>query len=207
MIEQLTDIYPVTLRDGRTVVIRPLDAGDRAALTAFGHALPQDDLRYFPDDLQCPEAFARLVKPQVAAPGRQFVAVAGHMIVGYGALRCLAGCSCDVAEIDLVVSAGWRRSGLGKALAGAILDAARDLELTQVVAEMLVEHVARRAIFERLGFSIEGVLEGLVCDQYGRHYDLLVMAYQIDYEQRGALPQVVYGVSGAGYGDPSLAIS
>ena len=182
MLEHVTDIYPVTLRDGRTVIIRRLEAGDHAALTAFGQTLRQDELRYIPGDFQLPEAFARLVKPQVAAHGRQLVALAGDTIVGYSALRCLTGCS-RVAEIDLVISAGWRRTGLGKALAGAVLDAAHDLEVTQVVAEMLVEQVAGRAIFEQLGFSIEGVLDGLVCDQHGQHHDLLIMAYQIDDEQ------------------------
>src|SRR5262245_6470306 len=98
MIEQLTDIYSVTLREGRTVVIRPLDAGDHAALTAFCQALPQDDRRYIPDDLQRPEVFARLAKPQVVMHWRQLVALAGDMIVGYSALRCLAGCSPDVGE-------------------------------------------------------------------------------------------------------------
>jgi len=41
------------------------------------------------------------------------------------------------------------------------------------------EQIAARVIFERLGFSIEGVLEGQVCDQHGRYYNLLVIAYQL----------------------------
>lgn len=184
MIEQLTDIHPATLRDGRTVVIRPLADGDRAALTAFGRTLPQDDISSIPDDLQNPEVIAWLVNMRAAAHWRQFVATAGNAIVGYSALRRLAGSSRDVAEVYLVVSAGWRRSGLGSALAEATLDAAHELEVTQVVAEMLEEHVAGRVIFERLDFSIEGVLEGQVRDQHGRYHDLLVMAYQIDDEQR-----------------------
>jgi L-amino acid N-acyltransferase YncA len=180
MIAQLIDRQPVTLRDGRTVVIRSLAFGDRAALTAFGRALPQAELHCIPAELQSPEAIARLVTLSGTAQYRQIVATAGNAIVGYGAVQQLSGRSREVAEGQLIVSAGWRHCGLGSALAMAMLDAAYELEVSQVVVELLAEQIAGRAIFERLGFSIEGALEGQVCDRYGRYHDLLVMAYRID---------------------------
>jgi len=179
MTEQLIDIGVTTLRDGRTVVVRPLEAADRAALTAFGHALPQSDLEYIPDDFQSADVIGRLINMRAAEHWRQFVAASGDAIVGYSAVRRLSGWSSHVGEIHLVVSAGWRRSGLGNVLAATIFDAARELDVTHVIVEMLEEQVSGRAIFERLGFGIEGLLEDQVCDRHGRRHNLLVMGYQI----------------------------
>jgi N-acetylglutamate synthase-like GNAT family acetyltransferase len=149
---------------------------DRAALTAFGHALPEGDFQYISDDLRTPEVIGRLLAQRADARWLQLVAAAGDAIVGYAALQRQAGWSGDIGEIRLAVSAGWRRSSLGSALVAAILDAAHELDMAQVVVEMLEEQVAGRLFFERLGFSIEGVLEGQVCDQHGRSQNLLVMA-------------------------------
>jgi L-amino acid N-acyltransferase YncA len=185
MTEQLLDTGVVVLRDGREVVVRPLDAGDRLALMAFGRALPHYDLEYIPDDFASVEVIDRLLNMRVADHWRQLIATAGDVIVGYGAVRRLAGWSSHVGEVRLVISAGWRRNGLGSVLAAAVLDAARELGVAQVVVEMLEEQVAGRAIFERLGFGIEGLLEDQVCDRHGRRHNLLVMGYTpIDLQEK-----------------------
>jgi RimJ/RimL family protein N-acetyltransferase len=180
MNKQLLDIGVTLLEDGRAVAIRTLAAGDYAALLAFARALPHNDYEYIPDDFHDPELIGRLIAMSPAAHWRQLIASSGDTIVGYSAVRRLSGWSSHVGEILLVVSAGWRCAGLGSVLAGAILDAAHELEVTQVIVEMLEEQAAGRAIFERLGFSIEGLLEGQVRDRQGRHHNMLVMARPID---------------------------
>src|SRR6266540_7076707 len=107
----------IRLRDGRTTTIRPLNPDDRPALLAFGHALPPEELLYMQDDFSSPEVISRLTGACAADHWRQFLAVAGDMVVGYGAALRLAGWSSHVAEIQLIVSRGWRRGGLGTAMA------------------------------------------------------------------------------------------
>jgi ribosomal protein S18 acetylase RimI-like enzyme len=179
MTEQLLDISATVLRDGREVVIRPLEASDRAALTAFGHALPQDDLEYIEDDFQNPEVISRLINMHMAEHWRQIVATAGDAIVGYSAVRRLAGWSSHIGKIQLVVSGGWRRNGLGTILATQILSIAHELGTTQAVVEMLEEQRRGQAIFERLGFRLEGILDDQVRDRQGRRHNLLILAYQM----------------------------
>ena len=179
MTELLLETGATALRDGREVTIRQIDAGDRAALSAFGHALPQSDLQYIPDDFQSTEVIARLINMRSAEHWRQLVATAGDAIVAYGAVRRLPGWSSHVGEIHLVVGAGWRRSGLGSALAAAILDAAREQGATQMIVQMLEEQCGGRAIFERLGFQIEGTLLDHVRDRYGRSHNLLILGRQM----------------------------
>jgi L-amino acid N-acyltransferase YncA len=180
MSDQAIATTRVTLRGGKTAEIRPLGEGDRQALLSFGRALPQDDLLYLEDDFQSVEIIARLVNASYAENWRQIVALSEDgAIVGYSAARRLAGRSSHVADIVLLVKDDWRRSGLGTALAQAIFDAARDLGATKVIVEILEELVSGRAIFERLGFRVEGTLTGHALDRQGRPHNLLILAYHV----------------------------
>src|SRR6059036_2225987 len=119
MIDQQVQAPKTPLRDGRTVIIRALGEDDYAALLAFGAGLPQDDLLYLENDFQNPDIIRRLVNASAAENWRQVVAVADGAIVGYSAVRRLAGWSSHVADIHLTIGDGWRRSGLGTAMAQA----------------------------------------------------------------------------------------
>jgi RimJ/RimL family protein N-acetyltransferase len=180
MIDPRSEAPPIiTLRDGREVTIRALAEDDRAALHAFGKALPQDDWLYLENDLQNPDIILRLVNAHAAENWRQIVAVADQAIVAYSAVRRLHGWSSHVADIQLIISDGWRRSGLGTAMAQAIFTAARDLGANKVIVEMLEERIAGRAIFERLGFRVEGMLSQHARDRHDHPHNLLILAYHI----------------------------
>lgn len=180
MVEQeLEEPHLAILRDGRGVTIRPLGEDDRAALLAFGMALPQDDLLYLKEDFQNPDIIVRLINAYAAENWRQLVALADGAIVGYSVARRLPGWSSHVADIGLIVGGPWRRKGLGTALARATFDAARDLGVDKVIVEMLEEQRSGQAIFARLGFHVEGSLSGHARDRYGRRHNLLIMSYQV----------------------------
>jgi ribosomal protein S18 acetylase RimI-like enzyme len=177
MVELEREMFaPSVLRDERAVTIRPLDELDRPALLAFGRALPYGDLLYLADDLSSPEVIARLINVRFAENWRQLVALAGDQIIGYGALRRLPGWSRHVAGIHLVVSAGWRRYGLGTLLAQALVDTASDLAIDKLIVELIENQRAGRAIFERLGFQIEGRFSSHAYDRQGGCHTLIVMA-------------------------------
>jgi RimJ/RimL family protein N-acetyltransferase len=179
MIAQQTEVPKTILRDGRTVLIRPLDEGDYMALLAFGAALPQDDLLYLENDFRNPDIIRRLVNASAAENWRQVIALADGAIVGYSAVRRLSGWSSHVADIHLTVGDGWRRSGLGTAMAQAIFDAARDLGVSKVIVEMMERQEPGRAIFERLGFRVEGTLSQHARDRHGQAHNLLILAYHV----------------------------
>ena len=180
MTDSPADASTTTLRDGRAVTIRPLREDDYATLLAFGAALPQDDLLYLENDFQNPDIIRRLVNAAAAENWRQVVALADSAIVGYSAVRRLSGWSSHVADIHLTVGQGWRRSGLGTALAQAIFDSARDLGVSKVIVEMMERQNAGRAIFERLGFRIEGILSQHARDRHGQQHNLLILSYHVN---------------------------
>ena len=169
----------ITLRDGRIATIRPLSEEDRSAMLAFGQALPEEDRTYMEDDFHSPEIINRLVNAHAAENWRQIVAEHEGTLVAYGAARRMPGWSSHVADIVLIVNADWRRNGIGTLMAQALFDAARNLGGTKVIVELLAEQTAGRAIFERLGFSVEGVLRGHAHDSRGGLHDLLIMAYHV----------------------------
>lgn len=171
---------PITLRNGQQVMIRPLAEDDRAALMRFGQQLPQDDLIYLEDDLQSPEIINRLVNASAAENWRQVVAVCDDgEIVGYSAVRRLTGWSSHVGDIQLMVESSYRRSGLGTEMAKSIFEAARGLGVAKVIVEILAVQTGGRAIFERLGFSREGIFSKHAHDRHGNRHDLVVMAYHV----------------------------
>lgn len=179
MVDEQLAARQASLHNGETAAIRPLNEDDRAALLAFGQALPQDDLLYFEDDFQSPEIIGRLVNAHQAENWRQTVAVADGEIVGYSSVRRLHGWSSHVADIVLLVSPKCRRSGVGVALAQATFKAARDLGASKVIVEMLEEQQAGRAIFERLGFRVEGTLSKHARDRQGKYHNLLILSYHV----------------------------
>ena len=179
MVDEQLAVRQATFQNGQTATIRPLGENDRAALLAFGQALPQDDLLYLEDDFQSPEIIARLVNAHQAENWRQTVAEANGEIVGYSSVRRLHGWSSHVADIVLLVSPKCRRSGVGVALAQATFDAARELGVSKVIVEMLEEQLAGRAIFERLGFRVEGTLSKHTRDRQGQYHDLLILSYHV----------------------------
>lgn len=170
-----------TLRDGRTVTIRPLTEEDRNALLEFGQSLPEVDSLYLEDDFQNPDIITRLANAAAAENWRQFVAVAeDDTIVGYTSVRRLPGWSSHVADIHLLVDENWRRNGLGSALARQIFDAAPDLGVTKVIVEMLEKQSDGREIFYQLGFRVEGMLHNHARDRNGTLHNLLVLAYHME---------------------------
>lgn len=166
------------LRDGRTVVIRPLAAGDSAALMAFGNALPQDDWQYLQNDLRSPDVVTRLINARDAEHWRQLVAVAeGGQVAAYSSARMLPGWSSHVADIQLLVAEGWRRTGLGTLVAGQIVAAARAIGAKKVMVDMVEEQGAGQSIFRALGFQQEGRLINHTRDRDGQRHNLIVLGY------------------------------
>jgi hypothetical protein len=158
MKQQLSEHNSISLRDGRSVYVRPLTPADGPALLAFGHALPFDDDQPITGDWRNPEIINWLIKAAVLDHWRQVIATSGDIIVGYGAALRLPGWSSHVAEIYVIVSRGWRHTGLDAVLQSFLLRAARDLGATKAIVELLSEQQPDRLVFERLGFRAEGTL-------------------------------------------------
>lgn len=180
MIERAEAPVATMLSNGQTVTIRPLTEHDREALLQFGRSLPDDDWLYLETDLHNPDIINRLVNAYAAENWRQFVAVTeSGEIVAYSAVRRLPGWSNHVGDIHLIVHKDYRRCGLGTAMAQTIFEAARDLGIAKVIVEVMQEQTGGIAIFERLGFKIEGTFSHHARDHAGHCHHLYILAHHI----------------------------
>lgn len=173
----MTEPTTFTTDDGRTIVIRRLAEDDRDRLLEFGTALDKDDWLYLDVDLQAASTVQRLINAVDARNWRQLVAVDGERIVGYANVRQLPGWKSHVGDIALVVRSETRGTGVGAALATALIEAASELQLRKLILEIVEEQRAGRAIFKRLGFHHEGLLEDHAIDHAGQPRNLAILAY------------------------------
>ncbi len=174
--------YPTNdlLRDGTAVVFRPATSADRDSLIGFARALNEEALLFLREDITSPDVVDEWLVD--IANGETFTVVAevGDRIVGYGSLHTEpARWTRHVGEIRINVHPDYRGTGLGGLLAGEIRAIAPAFGVRTLSAQMPVDQLTARTVFERLGFRHQAILPGWVMDRDGRHLDLLVMATEI----------------------------
>jgi [ribosomal protein S18]-alanine N-acetyltransferase len=139
--------------------LRPMLPSDLAAVLALEHEL-------FPDDAWTPEMFADEVSqpPEsrlylVAEGGDVLNASKESGLAGYAGLMFVPdGVSADVLTIA-VSKAHWGK-GIGSALLGALIDAARRRSCEQVFLEVRKDNPRARGLYLRRGFEEIGVRRG-----------------------------------------------
>jgi ribosomal protein S18 acetylase RimI-like enzyme len=152
----------------------------RDALVGFFSDLPEGDRTFIKEDVTDPAVVASWTGAD--AGGRRWVALEdadAGAVLGYLAVRRLAGWSDHVGEVRLVIGPSSRGTGLGKQLARHALTQAVEDGLSKLVVEVVAEQSAAVALFSGLGFSGEALLEDHIRDRNGELRDLLVLAHHV----------------------------
>jgi acetyltransferase len=166
----------LTLKDGRSVAIRPMRPDDFERSYGFFCALPEEDRKYLRVDVtqrnMVAERAANLDPRRVV----RLVAVHGEEIVADGALELAGhGWGDNVAEIRLIVARPFQRAGLGTRMARELFFLAADRKVDRIVARMMGPQLGARNIFRRLGFKQEFVIPQHVRDRSGVWQDMVIM--------------------------------
>ena len=111
-------------------------------------------------------------------------------VVGYVRIRPATGLAASRHVLEMVglavdPAAGGR--GVGRALVGAALDAARANGFRRVTLRVLATNTAARALYEACGFTVEGILRGQF-NLDNRDVDDVLMAYAIATRRAGTVP-------------------
>jgi ribosomal protein S18 acetylase RimI-like enzyme len=162
--------------------IRPIEAGDRPALSGFFARIPESDRTFLKEDVADPRVLEEWVSP---GAGRA-IAVEDGEVAGAVAVMRLVGWSSHVGEVRLVVDPDHRGRGIGRSLARHAVREAVDMELRKLVVEVIADQGALIAMFRGLGFEPEALLTDHVRDRSGQTRDLIVLANSVD-EQFAAL--------------------
>jgi [ribosomal protein S18]-alanine N-acetyltransferase len=127
-----------------------MSVDDLADVNALEHEL-------FPDDAWSPEMFADEVS-QPPDSRLYLVAETGTVLAGYAGVMFLPGGQADVLTIA-VREDHWGR-GIGSALLGALIDAARDRGCTEMFLEVRADNDRAHGLYLRRGFTDLGIRRG-----------------------------------------------
>jgi ribosomal protein S18 acetylase RimI-like enzyme len=159
------------------IEITGFSAGDVDDVWAFFQRVPEGDRTLVKE----PVTELAAVQAWVGdARALRYVARLDGHVVGYVAVLPGIGWSRHVGEVRLVVDPAVRRRGIGQRLARQALRVAVEASLTKVVVEVVAVQDSTIALFTRLGFRAEALLEDQVQDPSGNYSDLIVLANRTD---------------------------
>ena len=155
-------IWNWRMKDGAEVLLRPIRPEDEPLMVSFQESLSEQAvyLRYFHSDkVSTRVAHERMIRDCFIDYERQIALVAEHKNAATGLAEILAaGClwrrpSGREAEVGMLVADRFQHAGLGTELLKRLIDVARAEKLTRIIANILPENVAMRALAARLGFE------------------------------------------------------
>lgn len=163
--------YPVQyvsqwrMKDGTQVLLRPIRPEDEPAMAKFHETLSDQSvfLRFFHmEKLSSRVAHERLMRKCFIDYDREIALVAEHVnhangdheIIAVGRLTRSPGTR--DAEVAVLVTDHYQHGGVGTELLTRLIRVARDERLDRVVATILLENMAMRALVSRLGFQLQG---------------------------------------------------
>jgi acetyltransferase len=157
-------VTPWTLKDGRTVTIRPIRPEDEPLMVKFHQSLSEESvyLRYAHlVKLSHRTAHDRLTRICFIDYDREMVLVADyedpktgdHSILAVGRLSKAHGI--NEAEFALLVSDRYQGRGLGSELLRCLLQFAQHEGLQRVTADILSDNSAMQHVCKKLGFQLD----------------------------------------------------
>ncbi len=169
-------VTTANLKDGATVVFRPMQKDDLDRSHEFFQSLPETDRQYLRLDVSKREFVAQRIAT-LGAPGTsRLVALIDDTIVADGALELdTREWKRHMGEIRLIVARAFQRRGLGMLMARELYRIATAENVEQLIAKMMEPQMGARRILERLGFREDARLPVYVRDIKGQKQDLIVM--------------------------------
>jgi len=171
----------VILKDGTSVVIRPMTAEDLDRSVAFFQSLTAQDRLYLRHDVTRREEVEGRIQAMQAGRARRLVALQKDRIIADAALELeSASWKRHVGEIRLIIANPYKRKGLGMLMARELYSAAVEAEVEEIVVRMMRPQLAARSIFRKLGFQEVTLLGDYVKDAEGRKQDLILMRCDLE---------------------------
>ncbi len=149
----------ITLRDGRSVLVRPARTGDAAMLQDLFYRMPPEDVftRFFRHLTSLPLSTAEHMTSVSFDNEVTLLAVEGD----WGSERVVGTVSyyrdptSGRADVAFMVDPEWKGVGLGTELRDVIVDVARRRGVVALTADVLVENTAMLRLFRTSGLDVE----------------------------------------------------
>jgi acetyltransferase len=150
-------------KDGVEILFRPIRPEDEPMMVKFHGTLSDESihLRYFHmEKLDTRVAHERLIRKCFIDYAQEMALVAERTVPETGHREILAvgrlskSRIAKEAEVAVLVSDRYQEQGLGTELLRRLIEVARDQNLHEIVAHILLENLAMRALANRFGFKL-----------------------------------------------------
>ena len=174
--------YPkmVKLKDGRSVVIHPMEKTDGEKLKKYFDTLRADDKLFMRDDVSNPAVVKKMIDDIDYEYTVPLVAVFEDEIVGVSSIhRNRHSWDSHVGHIRVSAAPKFQGTGLGYNLTREIFVIAQSMHIDIIIAEMPNIQTTAIKVFEKLGFQKAVTFKNHVKDNYGNYHDLVVMRVDV----------------------------
>jgi len=148
----------ITLRDGRTVVLRPARMEDAESTMRNVNRIGRERIYIMVEEVPDIESERRWLEEFDGVRNVLIVAVDRREVIG--AADCHAGVfpkDRHIGGIGIAIQDGWREAGLGRRLMERILEWMRARGFAKAELAVFATNVRARRLYESLGFIEEGV--------------------------------------------------
>jgi L-amino acid N-acyltransferase YncA len=167
----------VTLKNGKRVMFRFLNADDREGLTELFKEAPEEDTMFLKQDVKDPKVVNywleninyRKVLPLLA------VDLEGNRIIADATLHFGKHAAKHIGEIRIFVSRTFRNLGLGSIMLEELISLAFQENLKWLKAEVLADHKKVIKAFRTKGFEIKATLDDYFLRKDGVTHDVVLM--------------------------------
>ena len=174
--------YPKTfeLKDGTSVIVRPMDEKDYQKSYNFFSNLSKQDRLFLKCDVNQKEVVFRRMNPDSYDMEHCFrlIAEKDNKIIADATLcRPKHGWTSHTGTLRYIVGEKYRGKGLANIIVRELFVEAVKEGIEKIEAEVMEDNVAGIKCVENLGFLKEGVLANFVTDIKGNKHNLVVMSY------------------------------
>ena len=170
----------ILLKDGTSIVIRPLSKQDGPALLKFFQSVPEDDRLFLKDDVTQKEVIDRWINELDYDKVLPLIAEKDTSILGDATLHFHKyRWQLHMAEIRCVVAKEFQKNGIGTALMRELVGFAEQKGVSIIRANMMDIQKSAQKAFERLGFKKEAELKDFLIDKDGKTHNLILMVNNV----------------------------
>lgn len=167
----------------RRVLIRPMIADDREAVTEMFMAASEDDLRFLYEDVKDPELIASWFENLDYDQVMPLLALHNDKLAGDATLHFQRGASRHVGELRIYMTPDFRGVGLGSLLLQELIRLGGSIGLHFLVAQVVSEQISVIKAFRKLGFKRQAELDDFFMEKDGTTHDVSIMVYSLTDDQ------------------------
>jgi ribosomal protein S18 acetylase RimI-like enzyme len=170
----------IQLKDGGSIVIRPLSKQDGAALLKFFASVPEEDRLFLKEDVTQKEVIDRWINDLDFDKVYPLIAEKESTILGDATLHFNKyRWQVHMAEIRCVVAREYQRKSIGTALMRELITIAEQKGVSKIRANMMDIQKSAQRTFQRLDFKKEAELKDFLIDSEGKTHNLILMVNDV----------------------------